>query len=69
MRLDNGMISGRQYRRTLFLELFGSSVYAMTGLLVSKSRERCFDAFIRRYSGAGISNILLENGGVNKRVK
>ena len=46
MRLDNGMISGRQYRRTLFLELFGSSVYAMTGLLVSKSRERCFEMLL-----------------------
>lgn len=46
MRFDNGQISGRQCRRALLLELFGTSVFLMTGLLVLSSGEACFQMLL-----------------------
>lgn len=46
MGLDNGQISGRQCRRALLIELFGTSVFLMTGSLVSGSSTNCFQMLL-----------------------
>lgn len=52
--MSNGRLSLRQCRRTLFLELFGVSVFLMTGTLVRYSGKDCF-----QYLVAGIIPVLL----------
>lgn len=52
--MSNGRLSLRQCRRTLFLELFGVSVFLMTGTLVRYSGRDCF-----QYLVAGIIPVLL----------
>lgn len=52
--MNNGRLSMRQCRRTLFLELFGVSVFLMTGALVRYSGKDCF-----QYLLAGMIPVLL----------
>ena len=52
--MSNDRLSLRQCQRTLFLELFGVSVFLMTGTLVRYSGRDCF-----QYLLAGVIPVLL----------